>query len=278
MIRAIIIVFLCLAIFGTAGYFGYELFVKPKQVVRQQVAQATPTPAPDPSLPDFQRAQQLWQENKLVEAREAFERFLQMHPYSSKLDEAREALGEINADIFFSAAPGPDKQEYIVKKGDVLVRIAKKTGTSAELIMRANNLDGTLLQIDDRLIIPEADFSLVINRQDQAVTLSNKGKFFKKYKAKEWTAPPARGSAAASGKITEKIAWREGERVAFGSEEYAGSTRWIMTNIPGYALYTVPDEQPDEKKIPPPPGIGLGAEQMEELSALLNRNVPITIE
>lgn len=278
MSRAIIVILLCLAILGAAGYFGYELFVKPKQVVRQETAQVAPTPPPDPSLPNFQRAQQLWQENKLVEAREAFERFLQMHPYSSKLDEAREALGEINADIFFSAAPGPEKQEYVVQKGDVLVRIAKKTGTSAELIMRANNLEGTLLQIGDRLIIPEADFSIVINREAQTVTLFNKGKFFKKYKAKSWTAPPARGSASASGKVTEKIAWREGERVAFGSEEYAGSTRWIMTNIPGYAFYTVPEEQPDEKKVPPPSGIGLGAEQMEEMSALLSRNVPITIE
>jgi LysM repeat protein len=278
MIRAIIIIFLCLAIFGTAGYFGYELFVKPKQPVQQQVATSTPTPPPDPSLPDFEKAKQLWQENKLEEGREAFERFVEMHPYSSKMEEAREALGEINTDIFFSPGPGPDKQEYTVQKGDVLVRIAKKTGASAELIMRANNLDGTLLQIGDQLIIPKADFSLLINRGDQTVTLRNQGRFFKKYKAKSWTAPKARGSAPLTGKVGEKIAWREGERVAFGSEGYAGSARWIMTNVPGFALYTVPDEQTDAIKVPPPPGIGLSSEEMEELSALLSRNVPITIE
>ena len=83
----------------------------------------------------------------------------------------------MNMDILLSNYPSPEKQEYIVKPGDVLARVAMKTKTTPELIMRTNNLSGTMLHIGERLLISHPDFSLFIQRKAQTVTAARQRKF-----------------------------------------------------------------------------------------------------
>ena len=73
-------------------------------------------------------------------------------PNGKHLDEARDILGEVNTAILLSRHPSPEKIEYIVKPGDVLAKIARKLKTTPEMIMRMNNMSGTMLRIGDKLL------------------------------------------------------------------------------------------------------------------------------
>ncbi len=74
------------------------------------------------------------------------------------------------------------------------------------------------------------------------------------------------------------LACKGGKRVGFGTKEYVGSTRWIRLAQPGYFLYSEPDAtRPDESGQPPPPGLGLAASDVEELSSLVNSKTAVTI-
>ena len=75
--------------------------------------------------------------------------FIQKYPAGKHLDEARDLLGEVNTEILLSRHPSPEKTEYIVKPGDVLAKIARKLKTTPEMIMRMNNMSGTMLRIGD---------------------------------------------------------------------------------------------------------------------------------
>ncbi len=74
------------------------------------------------------------------------------------------------------------------------------------------------------------------------------------------------------------MAWKGGKRVGSGTKEWAGSTRWIRLAQPGYFLFAVAEAgRRDESNQPQPPGLGLAAGDMEELSSLVNSKTTVTI-
>src|SRR5207237_7003041 len=108
---------------------------------------------PDVSLHECQAAAQLRQDGKLAEARDALVAFIQKYPAGLHVEEAKDLLGEVNVDVLLSRYPSPEKTEYVVKSGDVLAKISRKLKTTPELIMRMNNMSGTMLHIGEHLII-----------------------------------------------------------------------------------------------------------------------------
>ena len=77
----------------------------------------------------------------------------------------------MNISILLSDYPSPDKEVYTVRGGDVLARVAAKMKTTPELIMRTNNLSGTMLRIGQKLLISRPEFSLLIQRNAQLLYL-----------------------------------------------------------------------------------------------------------
>lgn len=287
--KTIVILLLAAAIFGGAAYYTNELYLKPKQAIEDEKKLPPTPPPPDPSLPDFKKAVALLQTGDLLSARDTFYRFIEQNPHSTKLDEAKDYLGGINTDLFLSTMPAPEKQVYVVKKGDVLNKVAKITKTSPELIMRANGLDRIMLRIDQRLYYTPADFSLLISKKRMKVTVLNHGKFFKQYDIT--TVPAAHGPAKKAtpapnsnakilGRVVEKIAWSpSGGRIIFSDKEYAQANFWISISVPHHTLYSDPDPASGEKPNKPPSGgLGVSPSAAAELALLLNKGNPVTVE
>jgi LysM repeat protein len=274
----LIVLFLAVVIFGGAAYFSYQLFVKPERTIIAEKRGDIPVePVPDISGPEFQALAKLRQENNLTEARDGLVLFLQKYPSGLHVEEAKDLLGDVNTEILLSGYRSPEKQEYIVRSGDVLARIANKTKTTPELIMRTNNLNNTMLQVGQRLLISHPDFSLFIQRKAQVVVLLDHGQFFKRYHVKT-VKVSAKQPARINTRVAEVLAFKDGKRVGFGTKEYVGSTRWIRLNQPGYFLYSVADAtHRDESGQPAPPGLGLAASDVGELSSLVSTKTNVTI-
>lgn len=273
------VLLLALAIFGGAAWFGYNTFVKEEiEVKKEQRGEVTPPPAVDVSLPEFEAAVKLRQDGKLTEARDALAAVIQKYPAGKHLDEARDNLGEVNTTILLSRRPSPEKTEYIVKPGDVLAKIARKLKTTPEMIMRMNNMSGTMLRIGDKVLISHPDFSMVIQRKAKLIVVLNHGAFFKQYHVRE-TKLPQKQPSKVMAKVAETMAWKGGKRVGLGSKEYLASTKWIrLAGAPAYTLYAVPDAtHPNLDQPPPPTGLGLAAADLEELSTLVNKSTSVTI-
>ena len=164
-----------------------------------------------------------------------------------------------------------------MRSGDVLAKIAAKTKTTPDLIMRTNNLSNTMLRVGQQLLISHPDFSLFIQRKVQTVVLLDHGQFFKRYHVKT-VKLSAKQPSRINTRVAEILAFKDGKRVGFGSKEYVGSTRWIRLNQPGYFLYSESDAtHRDESGQPAPPGLGLAASDVEELSSFVSTKTPVTI-
>jgi LysM repeat protein len=288
-IKAFIVLVLAVAVFGTAGYFAYKLFIVPdkldreeaKAVAAQQAANpaATPTPLPDYSLPAFQKAMALKTAGKPLEARQALLDFINLYPQSTKLADAKAAVGEINMGFIYTSEPGPDKTDYTVAGGDSLVKIATKTKSNAELILRANNLATIDLQIGQQLRIPQLDTAIVIDRATKTLSLTNNGQLLKEYQLLALDLPSAaRGKDPVSTQVKDKVALHGAERVAFGGRDYVGSERWIMLGLANAVVRGRLEPDANGQPAPMPPGIVVSQEDIEEIFPLVSRGTPVTIQ
>ncbi len=265
-------------IFGGAVFFSYKIILRPEIVLRaEKEAGATPRTAPDLSLPEFQAAAKLKADGKLLDARAALTAFIQKYPSGLHVGEAQDLLGDVNASILLSNYPSPEKEQYVVRSGDVIARIAAKMKTTPELIMRTNNLSSTMLRIGDRLLISHPDFSVLIQRDGKLLYLLDHERFFKRYHLLKVNVP-GKPPPKISTRVAGVWAFKDGKRIGMGSRDFLNSTRWIRLAAPGYVLFSEPDDSHPVLDVPPPPeGIGLAATDVEELSSLVNPKTAVTI-
>lgn len=269
---------LALLIFGGAALFTYNNFIRPEIVMRaERNSGAPPLPTLDVGLPEFRAAEKLKAEGKLTEARAALTAFLQRYPDGPHVDDAQDQLGAVNIRILLSDYPAPEKEQYIVRSGDVLARIAAKYKSTPELIMRTNNLNGTMLRIGQKLLISHPQFSILVQRKTKLLYLLDREHFFKRYKMREERLP-GNPAGKINARVAEVMAWKDGKRIGIGSREFLNSTRWIRLSLPGYVIYSLPDDSHQVLDVrPPAQGFGLAASDVEELSGLVNPRTAVTI-
>jgi LysM repeat protein len=278
--KALIALAFAAAVFATIAFFGWKLFIQPERLEvaaeKAEAAAPPPTPPPDYSIPVFEQTIALKKNGKTLETRDALLTFIEQYPESTKLGDAKKIVGDINTSLVFTSTPGSDKLEYTVVSGDALVKVASKTKSSAELILRSNNLSSIDLSIGQKLFIPQLDISLVLDRSAKTLSLLNKGKLFKEYPLLALDLPSsARGKEPIVTKVSDKIALNGPERVAFGSSrDYIGSERSIMLGLTN-AMIRGKSEEPGAEM---PSGIVVSQEDIEEIFPLITRGTSVTIQ
>lgn len=280
--KVLFLIVLAVAILGTGTYFTYAMLVAPKKALQEERSQPPPPPPPDPTVQEFASAKAIRMKvGKTVEAREALATFVERYPESSCIGEAKDLLGDINVTLFLSSTLTPEKQVYVVQGGDVISRVANKLKVPPELLLRTNRIKKAMLQKGQKLIYAPADFSVVISRKRNNITLLNGGRFFKQYAIRTAPPPPAKPGPQQklTGKVRDKVATIDGERVTIENASFWDAAFSIETTVHGYAIYPVPDENappPAQGKMPK--GFAIDPPGCTELAALLSLGDPVTLE
>jgi LysM repeat protein len=296
-LQLLFIFILAVGIFGSSGYFAYELFIKPGLAEQREkaveAAAPAPTATPDPGIPEFQRLKTLQSAGKIAETRDGLNAWITKNPQSSLLPEARQMLGTDNMALLFQPG-GTNVASYTVVKGDSLARIASRQKSNAELIQRANDLPGINLQIGQQLVIPSLKISLEIDRAAKTLTLLNDGAFLKEYTLLSAPSAPEK-SETLNSKVLDKVCIVKNKRVAFGDKSYPNSERSILlvqspgifapapeTNPPAAAPSkssgtNAPSPPAAPSPAPLPGGYVLPASDLIEIFPLVSRNTPVII-
>jgi LysM repeat protein len=282
LVKFLVLLLVAGLVFGSVGFFAYQLYVKPAaQDRREQEAIAhapEPTPTPDYSVAAYEKAAAVAKTGSPIETRDALLNFLAQYPQSPKVPDARAAIGQINTDLVFSSVEAPGKIDYTVASGDALVKIAAKTNSNAELIMRSNNLLSIALQIGQHLRVPQLDMSLVVDRKAMTLTLLDKGQFFKEYPLVAIDVPSLKTGTAMQSEVTDKLALAGSNRVTFDSRDYIGSDRWIMLKQSSVVIRGLPEAPAGGQPAAVPPGVVVSQEAIEEIFPLLSRGDAVTIQ
>lgn len=144
-------------------------------------------------------------------------------------------LGQLNIELILSQAPMPEKEEYVVKAGDSLERIARKFKTTVDLIKKNNALQRPVLHPGDRLRVFQGTFTIDVSKSRNDLVLKVNDRFFKRYRVgtgKFGTTPV--GTFVIADKIEQPPWWRpDGKMVPFGDKENVLGTRWMSIQATG---------------------------------------------
>ncbi|MFZ4115802.1 MAG: LysM peptidoglycan-binding domain-containing protein [Chthoniobacterales bacterium] len=297
-------------VFGSVGFFGYMLFIKPYTtgslfsfLHKKNLNTPTKIAVTDPSIAAFESALALQNEGKLLESQAAWQTWLATYPNAPKKKEAMLALGKVNMELL-SAPPSDSQQTYTVIKGDSLDRIARKQKSNPELIQRLNHLPNINLQIGEVLFVPQLSTSLEIDKEAGLLILKNNGQFLKSYTLLSFTPQGPQKKGPQTTTIVDRIATTDNKRTAFGNKKYPDSERIILLrscgaivsipapvaapSAPSTAVTTVttntttdstPIAASTATNTPTmPPGFVISTEDMKELFPFVTKETSVTID
>lgn len=230
----------------------YNLFTglnRAKAADKSKTAEAVPLSEPESAL--FSAAADCERRGELVKAKEVYQRIIEKFPDSKNILKIQEALDSVSIKILFSPVPTEDSFFYEVQKGDTLVRLAKKFGTTAGLIAQANNVKDSVIRVGKRLKISRAKFSVVVDKSQNILTLKSDGNIIKTYRVstgKEDSTP------AGNFKITNKIIdppWYPpaGGVIPAGDPKNVLGSRWLGISRAGYGIHGTSDPQSIGKSV-----------------------------
>jgi lipoprotein-anchoring transpeptidase ErfK/SrfK len=250
------------------------------------VSVPTPVPAAADASAAHAPALALWAETETLmkqgewgPAREKALAALQGSPNPALRRTIEDALGDIHIRLVFSRAPMEEKVEYVIQSGDSLDAIARRQGTTVELLLKGNQLSGPTIRPGDRLRILTGTFRAVVDLSDREMTLWLNDRFFKRYAVgtgKHETTPTG------DFKITDRIAqptwWRpDGRSIPYGDPDNELGTHWLALDVRGYGLHGT--WKPETIGHAESAGcVRFHNEDIEELFTLLPRGVAVTIQ
>lgn len=279
-IHIAIVVLVALLVVGGSAWFIYALYVQPQVALRAEQKQLKKIAEEEASVPTPSEAaynaliQQLQNASPAtVQAR--WTEFLEAYPDSPHAAEGRSVLGPANiAELFNPSSPG-EGEIHTVVKGDSLYKIARRQGVTIDLVARANNLDGTMLQIGQQLTVPKPEISATIDRDVKTLRLDNGGKFLREYPLLSVKIPSVAAGHTVQAKVSDSVVENGGKRLTYGQKGYAEGTRSVLLSVPGASISSAEDGTPEDQL---PPGIVVKDSDMADIFVLLSRGVPVTIK
>jgi LysM repeat protein len=286
-LQFIVVVLLASVVLGGGGYLAYDALHPYRHLARTERVVYVP-----PIVAEIENARQLRAEGKLAEAQRLLRDQLRLHGRRPEAKAARELLGEINTAMFFSTDVPFGKTEYVVKRGDSLWRIARKLDSTPAVIMRTNRMESDRIKPGDRLLVPNAEFTVTLDLPNERAVVHTGDGFFKQYPIVSINLHQDIQSAVTT-KIKASAFWKDGAMLNDPSPaERAAGTPWLHLALGGYILYGVSEEEgvsesaveisngaTDAPRHPDLPrhGIALLKEDLEELQLLIDRGTPVTI-
>lgn len=232
------------------------------------------------------KARQMETNNELVQARDTYRKAMKQRVEPRIRREIEQRIGEINVNLVESSRSMSEKTDYVVQSGDSLHSIARRFGSTVELVERSNNImNPNGIMVGDLLRIFNGKFSIEISKTRNELLLLCDGEFFKRYRVAtgKYERTPS-GTFEIREKTVEPTWWRpDGKSFAFGEKENILGTRWIQIlptgDTPparGYGIHGTWDGSSIGKSVSAG-CIRMHNKEVEELYDLVPEGTPVTI-
>jgi len=187
------------------------------------------------------RADILEREGDITGAARVAQKVVDEYPGSGAVSRAQEKVWGLNVKLLFSRLITPGTEEYEVRRGDSLEAIARKFGTTVELLkeMNAQTIKGDSIRPQDHLKVCTEKFSILVDKSANTLTLKAGERVVKVYPVgtgKEGSTPV--GEFKITNKMVEPEWFKPGGGVIpYGDPANLLGTRWMGIDSPGYGIH-----------------------------------------
>ncbi len=173
-----------------------------------------------------------------VKARDICQMILKKYQNVKNISEVQDRLGKLNIAILFSNALTDKDMLYVVEPGDTLMNIAKKFGTTVNLIKTANSLKSDTIQARAKLKISKAKYRALVDKSQNILTLLGDSDVVKVYRVStgENNSTPT-GNFKIINKIIDPVWYTEKAIVPAESPDNVLGSRWLGFNLSGYGIH-----------------------------------------
>ena len=263
---------------GVSGAFFYwKKFAQPDIVVTRHMEgkEGGTMEKPDLGKRHYDASIQLVKDGELLSARDRLLYLMEYYPESKTYLQARRVVGELNMDLLLSKIPLEGKNEYVVKRGDALVTIARRSKTTIDYIMRVNGKTTEFIYPGEALVVFPLEFRAEINLKKETVTLFDEDKFLKEYRIVATNLPPGL-KAPVKTTVSEKVAWHIDKPVNFTHENYLNCSKWVRTGKIGLFIRQ-DDSNKDADRERRPYGVMVEKSDMEEIFTILRNGSKVSL-
>ena len=239
---------LVLAVFGMKN-FGNNAEVKPVEALIKdgkadeakasidQIAQKKPD-AKALGKVYFELANAYETKNETLKARDTYQLILKKYQNIKNISEVQDRVGKLNVIILFSKIITDKDILYEVEPGDTLINIAKKFGTTVDLIKTANSLKSDNINIHAKLKISKAKYKILVDKTQNILTLLSNSDIFKVYRVSTGVnnCTPV-GNFKIVNKIVDPVWYTKKAIVPAESPDNVLGSRWIGFNLSGYGIH-----------------------------------------
>jgi lipoprotein-anchoring transpeptidase ErfK/SrfK len=233
----------------------------------------------EPAVSLLREAEALRAEGRLQAAREKALDALDQSPDPATRAALETLLGEVGIALVMTPRPMPEKIDYVVEPGNSLARIARRYGTTVELLKKSNGLRSDVIRPGDRLRVFTGTWSIRVNKTRNDLVLSLNNRFFKRYRVGtgEFAKTPT-GEFKIVDRIAQPTWWHpDGRVIPYGDPENLLGTHWLALDVKGYGIHGTWEPETVGRQA------SLGCvrllnEDIEELFTLVPVGTPVIIE
>ncbi len=173
-----------------------------------------------------------------LKARDIYQLILKKYQNAENISDVQDKLGRLNIAILFSKAITDKDALYEIQPGDTLINIAKKFGTTVDLIKSANSLKSDNIRARAKLKISKAKYKILMDKSQNILTLLSDNDVVKVYRVStgENNCTPA-GNFKIVNKIIDPVWYTEKAIVPAESPDNVLGSRWMGFNLPGYGIH-----------------------------------------
>ena len=213
-----------------------------------------------------------------LKAKIILEKLIEEFPDPKQATKAQKGIEELNVKILFSDTLTEDSENYKIKRGDALAKIASRFNTTVELIKKANNLETDLIIPGRSLKVNTARFNILVSKAENTLILQKSdGEIIKSYlvsTGKNLSTPV--GTFRIEEKLVKPLWYKVGAVVEPNSPEYELGSRWMGLSVEGYGIHGTNDVSSIGKHITKG-CVRMVNEDVEELYAIVPSGTEVTI-
>ncbi|MFA6357502.1 MAG: L,D-transpeptidase family protein [Candidatus Omnitrophota bacterium] len=174
----------------------------------------------------------------LSEAKLLYQKLVNDYPEASDVTDWQKKAEDINIKLLFSSTITPKSINYTIKPGDTLNKIAREYKTTAELIMKSNNISDSLIMPGRKIKVSNVPFTILVDKSQNILLLKSDEEIFKTY-----TVSTGKNNCTPVGtfKIVNKLSnptwFKAGAVVPAESPENVLGTRWLGFDLAGYGIH-----------------------------------------
>jgi lipoprotein-anchoring transpeptidase ErfK/SrfK len=177
--------------------------------------------------------------HELFKAKELYQQIVTEYPDIENIATVQDEMETLSMEMIFSKTEIPEKtviHEVIV--GDSLAKIAKKYGTTVDLIKASNNLKADVIQVGQKLRIWTGIFNVLVDKSQNILILKDGNDIVKVYNVSTGlnNSTPV-GTFKITTKLVDPVWFSRGVVVPPESPQNVLGSRWLGFDLPGYGIH-----------------------------------------